>query len=70
MSDIPTFPYSIFWEERRLASVTRRDGIDFLNLAPHIGVVAKTATYPLEQANQALADPGAGRFEGAAVLAP
>ena len=73
MSDIPTFPYSILWEERQLVSVanlTRQDGIDFLKLAPQIGIVTKTTTYPLEQANQALADLRAGRFEGAAVLVP
>jgi len=73
MSDIPTFPYSILWEERQLVSVanlTRQDGLDFLKLAPEIGIVTKTTAYPLQQANQALADLRAGRFEGAAVLVP
>ena len=73
MSDIPSFPYQILWEERELLSVanlTRQDGIDFLRLAPKIGIVTKTTTYPLKQANQALADLRAGRFEGAAVLVP
>jgi len=73
MSDIPAFPYSILWEERQILSVanlTRQDGLDFLKLAPEIGIVTKTTTYPLEQANQALADLRAGRFEGAAVLVP
>jgi len=73
MSDIPTFPYAILWEERQLVSVanlTRQDGLDFLKLAPEIGIVTKTTTYPLEQANEALADLRAGRFEGAAVLVP
>ena len=73
MSDIPSFPYRILWEERQLASVanlTRQDGIDFLRLAPGIGIVTKTTPYPLDQANQALADLRAGRFEGAAVLVP
>ena len=73
MSDIPRFPYSLLWEERELVSVanlTRQDGIDFLELAPRIGIVTKTTPYPLRQANQALADLRAGRFEGAAVLVP
>jgi propanol-preferring alcohol dehydrogenase len=71
MSDIPTFPYGLLWEERHLLSVanlTRQDGIDFLALAPQIGLRIQTTTYPLEQANEALADLRAGRFEGAAVL--
>ncbi len=73
MSDIPSFRYQILWEERQLLSVanlTRQDGIDFLGLAPQIGIVTKTTVYPLQQANQALADLRAGRFEGAAVLCP
>ncbi len=73
MSDIPSFPYDLLWEERQLVSVanlTRQDGIDFLRLAPEIGIVTKTTLYPLNQANQALADLRAGRFEGAAVLIP
>jgi propanol-preferring alcohol dehydrogenase len=73
MSDIPAFPYAILWEERQLVSVanlTRKDAIDFLKLAPAIGIVMTTTTYPLQQANQALADLRAGRFEGAAVLVP
>ena len=73
MTDIPSFRYGLMWEERRLVSVanlTRQDGIDFLRLAPEIGIVTKTTGYPLNQANQALADLRAGRFEGAAVLVP
>jgi propanol-preferring alcohol dehydrogenase len=73
MSDIPSFPYSLLWEERELLSVanlTRKDGIDFLKLAPQIGLKVKTTPYPLAQANQALADLRAGRFDGAAVLMP
>ena len=73
MSDIPTFPYSLLWGERKLLSVanlTRQDGIDFLSLAPRIGVVTATTTYPLDEANRALGDLRAGRFEGAAVLVP
>jgi len=73
MSDIPSFPYGLLWEERQLMSVanlTRQDGLDFLRLAPDIGIVTTTTTYKLTQANQALADLRAGKFEGAAVLAP
>lgn len=73
MSDIPGFPYGLLWEERQLVSVanlTRQDGLDFLRLAPGMGIVTHTRRYPLEQANQALADLRAGRFEGAAVLVP
>jgi propanol-preferring alcohol dehydrogenase len=73
MSDIPSFPYRLLWEERQLVSVanlTRQDGIDFLRVVPEIGIVTKTTRYPLNQANQALADLRAGRFEGAAVLVP
>ena len=73
MSDIPSFPYRILWEERQLLSVanlTRQDGIDFLRLAPKIGIDVKTTVYPLEQANKALEDLRAGRFDGAAVLVP
>ena len=73
MSDIPPFPYDILWEERQLVSVanlTRQDGIEFLGLAVKIGLAVKTTTYPLQQANRALADLRAGRFDGAAVLVP
>jgi propanol-preferring alcohol dehydrogenase len=73
MSDIPSFPYRLLWEERQLVSVanlTRQDGIDFLRLVPKMGIVTKTTSYPLTQVNQALADLRAGRFEGAAVLVP
>ncbi|KJC56597.1 alcohol dehydrogenase [Bradyrhizobium sp. LTSPM299] len=73
MSDIPSFPYGLLWEERQLVSVanlTRQDGMDFLRLAPEIGIVTRTTSYPLREANQALADLRAGRFEGAAVLVP
>jgi propanol-preferring alcohol dehydrogenase len=73
MSDIPSFPYSILWEERALLSVanlTRQDGIDFLGQVPKMGIEVKTTTYPLQSANEALADLRAGRFDGAAVLVP
>jgi alcohol dehydrogenase, propanol-preferring len=73
MSAIPSFPYHLLWEERQLVSVanlTRQDGIDFLGLVPKFGIKTHTTRYPLNQANQALADLRAGRFEGAAVLVP
>jgi alcohol dehydrogenase, propanol-preferring len=73
MSDIPSFPYHILWEERRLVSVanlTRRDAEEFLALAPQAGVHAITTVYALERANQALDDLRAGRLLGAAVLVP
>ena len=73
MSDIPSFPYRLLWGERAILSVanlTRQDGIDFLGLASKVGIVTKTTAYPLRQANEALADLRAGRFEGAAVLVP
>jgi propanol-preferring alcohol dehydrogenase len=73
MSDIPSFPYRILWEERQLLSVanlTREDGIEFLGLVPKMGIVVKTTTYPLQQANKALEDLRAGKFDGAAVLVP
>jgi propanol-preferring alcohol dehydrogenase len=73
MSDIPAFPYRLLWQERQIVSVanlTRRDGLDFLALAPKVGIVTSTTRYRLDQANEALADLRAGRFEGAAVLVP
>ncbi|HEY9212043.1 MAG TPA: zinc-dependent alcohol dehydrogenase family protein [Ancylobacter sp.] len=73
MSDIPQFPYDILWEERQLLSVanlTREDATEFLAIAPQAGVRPTTTVYPLEQANEALADLRAGRFQGAAVLVP
>lgn len=73
MSTIPSFPYGLLWEERQLVSVanlTRQDGVDFLALAPQMDIVTTTTSYPLRQANEALADLRAGRFEGAAVLVP
>jgi alcohol dehydrogenase, propanol-preferring len=73
MSNIPEFSYDLLWEERQLVSVanlTREDGLEFLRLVPDIGIKTTTTTYPLNQANQALADLRAGRFDGAAVLVP
>ena len=73
MSDIPSFPYELLWEERQILSVanlTRQDGLDFLRLVPRIGVKTTTTSYPLQDANKALSDLRAGRFDGAAVLIP
>jgi len=73
MSDIPSFPYSILWEERQLRSVanlTREDAREFLALAPKAGVQCAVTRYPLAKANEALADLRHGRLEGAAVLVP
>jgi propanol-preferring alcohol dehydrogenase len=53
-----------------VANLTRQDGIDFLRLAPEIGIVTQTTRYDLREANSALADLRAGRFDGAAVLVP
>ena len=73
MSDVPSFPYSALWQERSVRSVanlTRADAREFLPLAPQVPVRTHVTTYPLEQANEALADLRAGRFTGAAVLVP
>jgi propanol-preferring alcohol dehydrogenase len=73
MSDIPSFPYRLLWEERQILSVanlTRQDGLDFLSLAPRAGVATETTEYPLARANDALDDLRAGRLQGAAVLIP
>ena len=73
MSDIPSFPYEILWEEREIKSVanlTRQDGLEFLSKAPGFDLSLTTQVYPLEEANRALDDLRHGRFEGAAVLVP
>jgi propanol-preferring alcohol dehydrogenase len=73
MSDIPSFPYALLWEERQIQSVAnlmRQDGLDFLRQVPAMGIVTHTTTEPLEKANRALGDLRAGRFNGAAVLIP
>jgi propanol-preferring alcohol dehydrogenase len=73
MSDIPSFPYRILWEERTVRSVanlTRRDAEEFLALAPKVPVHTHTVAYPLAEANTALDDLRAGRLQGAAVLIP
>jgi alcohol dehydrogenase, propanol-preferring len=71
MSDIPAFPYGILWGERRIVSVanlTRRDGMEFMKLAPRVPVRTTVQTFPLEQANEGLARLREGRINGAAVL--
>jgi propanol-preferring alcohol dehydrogenase len=73
MSDIPSFPYRILWEERVLRSVanlTRGDAEEFLALAPKACIQTETVTYPLAGANQALSDLRNGALQGAAVLVP
>ncbi len=73
MSDIPSFPYRLLWQERSLRSVanlTRRDGTEFLELAARTPIELHTHRYPLSEANQALDDLRQGRFAGAAVLEP
>jgi len=71
MSEIPAFSYDLLWMERQLRSVanlTRRDGEEFLTLAPRVPVRSEVHPYPLEKANEALDDLRAGRFSGAAVI--
>src|SRR6266540_4105979 len=71
MSDIPAFPYDILWGERVIRSVanlTRKDGEEFLALAPKVPVRTQVEPYPLERANEALENLRAGRVRGAAVL--
>ena len=71
MSDIPSFAYDLLWQERQIRSVanlTRRDGDEFLQIAPKVPVRTDVHPYPLTEANRALDDLAHGRFEGAAVL--
>jgi len=71
MSEIPSFPYSILWEERVLRSVanlTRRDGEEFLRIAPEVPVKTEVVPFALEEANVALERLRSGKIEGAAVL--
>jgi alcohol dehydrogenase, propanol-preferring len=71
MSDIPSFPYELLWQERTVCSVanlTRRDGEEFLALAPRVPVRTEVETFPLVEANEALAHLRTGRLRGAAVL--
>ncbi|HEY6034756.1 MAG TPA: hypothetical protein VIV58_10865, partial [Kofleriaceae bacterium] len=72
MSDVPAFPYALLWGERTVRSVanlTRRDGDELLALAPRAALRPAATTYALGDANRALADLRAGKFEGAAVIA-
>ena len=71
MSDIPSFPYELLWHERQVRSVanlTRRDGLEFLKLAPEVGIRPEVESFPLERANEALERLRAGEVRGAAVL--
>jgi alcohol dehydrogenase, propanol-preferring len=73
MSDIPSFPYDLLWEERSVRSVanlTRLDGAEFLELAPKVPVRAQVEQLPLAQANEALERMRAGRVQGSLVLVP
>jgi propanol-preferring alcohol dehydrogenase len=73
MSDIPSFPYALLWQERQLVSVanlTREDGHEFLALARDLRLQVRTTVYPLAQANEALQALRSGELQGAAVLVP
>jgi alcohol dehydrogenase, propanol-preferring len=73
MSDIPSFPYALLWEERvvrSVANLTRQDAIEFLALAGRVRIKTHVVEYPLADANRALQDLGGGRIQGAAVLIP
>ena len=73
MSDLPAMPYSLLWGERLIRSVanlTRRDGLEFLELAAKVPVRTQVQTFPLPEANDALTYLREGRLNGAAVLVP
>src|SRR5262249_51276660 len=73
MSDSPSFPYRILWEERHILSVanlTRNDGIEFFKVASRAGIKTETTVFPLSEANEALRRLRAGQLVGAAVLTP
>jgi propanol-preferring alcohol dehydrogenase len=73
MSDVPSFPYALLWGERvvrSVANLTRRDGEEFLALAPRVPVRTVVQTFALDEANEALARLRSGRLRGAAVLLP
>lgn len=72
MSDIPSFPYSLIWEEKSIKSVanlTRQDGKEFFEIAPKVPVKTEVHSYPLEKANEALSDLRSGKYKGSLVLA-
>lgn len=71
MSDIPSFPYRLLWDERQIRSVanlTRKDGEEFLAIAPQVPVKTEVTTYSFGEANRALDDLRSGQLQGAAVL--
>jgi propanol-preferring alcohol dehydrogenase len=73
MSDIPSFPYHLLWQERQLLSVanlTRDDGVEFFEVAAQADVRTHTSVFPLREANEVLAKLRAGEITGAAVLQP
>lgn len=73
MSDIPSFPYQILWEERQLLSVanlTRNDGTEFFEVAAQAGIKTHTTVFPLREANEVLTRLRAGQITGAVVLRP
>ena len=73
MSRIPGFPYELLWGERSIVSVanlTRRDGDEFLELAPRIPIRTEIEVFPLQQANEALSALRNGKIRGAGVLVP
>jgi alcohol dehydrogenase, propanol-preferring len=73
MSDIPSFPYNLLWEERQIVSVanlTRQDGLEFMEVVADHPVRTQIKVFPLEEVNQALNELRTGAFEGAAVLVP
>jgi propanol-preferring alcohol dehydrogenase len=73
MSDIPSFPYNLLWQERQLVSVanlTRQDGLDFFKIVPQAGIRTQTTAFPLVEANEVLEQLRTGRILGAAVLQP
>ena len=73
MSDVPSFPYSLLWQERQLLSVanlTREDGREFFELAARVGIRTQTEIFPLQEANEVLTRLRQGKIVGAAVLVP
>jgi propanol-preferring alcohol dehydrogenase len=73
MSDIPSFPYELLWGERvvrSVANLTRRDGEEFLTLAPRVPVRTEVEPFPLERANESLAKLRRGDVRGALAVVP